>query len=170
MILASSLLFSCSLSQEDSFVARTLELPDLRLTNAVYVNKGTDENPITVYAQEISLYNKTNKASITGLTFTQKDAQGEIEIQGRADSAEVDTKTYDAYLQGNIRVEKPSEELVIEADNLRWKEDEMILLSEGDAIVRLSYQDNKTVAGQGFYGDLKHSEFEFTKLLSGVVR
>ncbi len=170
MILASLLLFSCSLSQEDSLVARTLELPDLRLTNAVYVNKGSDGNPVTVYAQEISIYEATNKAFITGFSFVQKNDAGDIEITGKADQAEVDTNTYDAELKGNIRVEKPAENLIIEADNLSWKAEDQLLSSEGDAIVRLNYQDNKVVTGQGFHGDLKHSEFEFSKLLEGVVK
>lgn len=169
MVLASLLLFSCSLSPEQEAYARTLELPDLRLTNATYRLDRGDNEPLSVTAAEISLYHATNKAIITNFTFTQTSADGTLLLLGKAQRAEVNLTTYDATLTGAIRVEKPSDMLVVEAEHLVWYHDEQHLLSVGEEMVSLQFEGNKTIRGVGMDIQLKDGSVSFTQLDEGVI-
>jgi len=169
MVLASLLLFSCSLSPEQEAYARTLELPDLRLTNATYRLDRGDSSPLSVTAAEISLYDTTNKAILTNFSFTQTSADGTLLLKGRADRAEVDLTSYDATLTGAIHVDKPSDKLMVAAEHLVWHHDEQHLLSVGDEMVTLQFEGNKTITGTGLDIQLMDGSVTFTQLQEGVI-
>lgn len=169
MVLASLLLFSCSLSPEQEAYARTLELPDLKLTNATYRLDRGDNEPLSVTASEISLYDATNKAILSNFTFTQTRADGTLLLQGRAKRAEVDLISYDAELTGSIQVEKPSDKLLVEAEHLVWHHEQQHLLSVGDEMVTLQFEGNKTIRGTGLDIQLRDGDVSFTQLQEGVI-
>ncbi len=169
MVLATLLCFSCSLSPEQEIQARLLELPDLKLENATYVLSRTDAEPIQVRAAEIALYEQTNKAFLKQVSFTQYDADKQLVLQGYADQAEVDLSSYDTQLNKSIRVEKPLENLVIEAESLTWLHEQETLVSIGDSVVSLSYEGDKKITGTGLRAELFKGTVSFSQVIEGVI-
>ncbi len=149
--------------------SRSFELPDLSLVNATYVLDRGSEQPLHVVAGEIAIYDQLHKAVITNLSFSQNDADGNLILSGHADSAEVDTTTHDATLQGSIRVEKQPEEFVIEAESLNWLGEEQQLVSTGDTQVTVWYQNDKQVTGIGMTATLDTLTITFKQLVEGVI-
>lgn len=170
MVLALILLISCSLEQEAMLAPRSLEFPDLQMGNATYVLGRSGETPLSVHAESIAIYQKTNQAELEHLVFEQLDKEGNSLLSGSADQARVNTTTYDAELFGNIVVHKTDENFTIEAENLTWNHDKQILKSDGDALVKVMFDESNTIEGMGFFGDLQNGTYEFSLLLQGVIR
>ena len=169
MILALIFLTSCSLEQEALPTLRALEFPDLRLTNATYVLGRSSETPLTVQAQTIAIYQKTNQAELEQIVFEQLDKEGKPLLSGRADHAQVNTNTYDAELSGNIVVHKTDEGFTVEAETLTWLHEKQILKSETEGPVKVIFDETNTIEGKGFFGDLQKGTYEFSLLHQGVI-
>lgn len=169
MVLASLFFVACSLSPEQAALVRSVELPDLVLTNATYVLDRGEDTPLTVVAGQISLYDQSHTGVVSDLTFSQKDAQGTLVLQGSADAATVDLQSYDAQLQGAVSVEKIDQNFLIEADHLRWLHESEMLVSEEQTEVTVTYEGNKRVRGIGLRADLATSIVTFEQVLEGVV-
>ncbi len=169
MVLASFLLLSCSLSPEQEAVSRAFTLPDLSLSDATYVMDRGEEPPLTVVADEIAIYETSHMARIKGLHFSQKDTDGNLALRGQAETAVVDTESYDVELSGSVFVEKFPENLRIEAEALQWLGEEETLISEGDTLVTLVYEGDKRVQGTGMKTTLATFTVTFDSVLNGVI-
>lgn len=162
-------LSSCTMESQVPLSPKTYEFPDISLTEATYVLGRGGEEPLTITASEIAIFEKTNQANLKGLQFSQMDQEGKILLSGRADSATVNTETYDARLYGNILVNQEEEDFTIEAEQLLWLHDEQILQSTEDSSVRIHFDGGQTLEGRGFKGNLKTGTYEFTKQVEGVL-
>ncbi len=169
MILASFFFVACSLSPEQAAMVRSVELPDLALTNATYVLNRGEDHPISILAGHIALYDTSHKAEAASITFTQNDAQGNVVLRGSASAANVDLQSYDAQLHGSVTIEKIKEQLFIEADRLQWLHEEEILISEDQTEVVITYEGNKKVRGTGLRVELATSQVSFDEVIEGVV-
>lgn len=162
-------LSSCTMESQALLEPKTYEFPDISLTQATYVLGRSGEPKLTITADEIAIYEKTKEARLKGLHFSQQDENGESLLSGRADSATVNTETYDATLIGNILVTQKAEDFTIEAEQLFWLHDEQVLQSEEDAGVRILYDGGQSIEGRGFKGNLKSGLYQFTGLTEGVL-
>ncbi len=162
-------LSSCTMESQLPLSSKTYDFPDISLTEATYVLGRSGESPLTITAAEIAIFEKTNQAKLKGLQFSQLDEQGEPLLSGRADSATVNTETYDAQLFGNIQVTQKAEDFTIEAQQLLWLHDEQILQSSEESPVRILFDGGQTLEGLGFEGNLKSGTYEFTKQVEGVL-
>jgi LPS export ABC transporter protein LptC len=169
MILALLLFTSCSVEQGTVSYGQISEQPDIQLSNATYTLGRDTEEPIIVQAASISLYLKTDVALLEDITFVQKDQNGKIDLTGSALKATVNTKTYDAQLQGKIRISKTGEDFTIEAENLSWENDNQLLQSDTDFPVFISFDTGNTIWGTGFSGNLKEGTYEFSSIEKGVL-
>lgn len=169
MVLAFVLLSSCSLSVEQQAFARTLTLPDLELTNATYVLNKTNEKPMYVDAAEILIYDSTNTARMTDLRFYQKDGHGSIVLEGTAGLATVNLKSQGALLTGTVTVDKPDEQLFVEATHLEYQHEKQLLISVPQTTVVVTYEGNKRVEGSGLRIDLATSSISFEQVIEGVI-
>jgi len=169
MVIASVLTISCSLSTEAELASRTLALPDLTLVNAEYVLKDEESEPIAIQAAEISLFDKTDRAILSSLSFSQSDKEGKVVLTGRADEAEANTKNWDARLTGNVQVTDVRNDFVIKADELSWLHKQQLITAPADRLVTIVYTDDKRIEGYGLDGDLKSAVFTFDRIVSGAV-
>ncbi|HPK47719.1 MAG TPA: LPS export ABC transporter periplasmic protein LptC [Sphaerochaeta sp.] len=168
MVIASLLMISCSLSTEAELARCTLVLPDLTLVNAEYVLKDEESEPIAIQAAEISLFDKTNTANLSRLTFTQRDGEGTILVSGRADAAVANTKEWDAQLSGNVEITDYRNDFVITADELSWLHKQQLITAPANQLVTIVYTNDKRVEGYGLDGNLKNSTFTFDRIVSGA--
>ena len=162
-------LSSCTMESQVPLSSKTYEFPDISLTEATYVLGRSGESPLTITAAEIAIFEKTNQAKLTDLEFAQLDSEGETLLSGRADSATVNTETYDARLFGRILVTQKEEDFTIEAEQLIWLHDEQVLQSTEDSPVRILFDGGQALEGRGFKGNLKTGTYEFTKQVEGVL-
>ena len=163
-------LSSCSMESQGPVSSKSYEFPDISLTEATYVLGRSGESPLTITASEIAIFEKTNQAKLEGLEFSQLDTEGLTLLSGKADSATVNTETYDARLYGNILVTQKKEDFTIEADQLLWLHDQQVLQSLDDSAVRILFDGGQTLEGGGFKGNLKTGTYEFSKQVEGVLR
>jgi LPS export ABC transporter protein LptC len=162
-------LSSCTMESQIPLSSKTYEFPDISLTEATYVRGRNGESPLTITAKEIAIFEKTNQAKLKDLQFSQLDQEGKALLSGRADSATVNTETYDAQLFGNILLTQKEEEFTIEAQQLLWLHDEQIFQSTEESPVRILFDGGQTLEGSGFKGNLKTGTYEFTKQAQGVL-
>jgi len=162
-------LSSCTMESQVPLSSKTYEFPDISLTEATYVLGRSGESPLTITASEIAIFEKTNQAKLKGLEFAQLDQEGKTLLSGRADSATVNTDTYDTQLFGNILVTQKEEDFTIEAEQLLWLHDEQVLQSTEDSPVYILFDGGQTLEGRGFKGNLKTGTYEFTKQVEGVL-
>ncbi len=162
-------LSSCTMESQVPLTSKTYEFPDISLTEATYILGRSGESPLTITAAEIAIFEKTSEAQLKGLQFAQMDQQGEALLSGRADSATVNTETYDAHLFGNILVTQAQEDFTIEAEQLLWLHDEQSIQSTGEQSVRIVFDGGQTLEGLGFKGNLKSGTYEFTQQAQGVL-
>ncbi|MDY0287534.1 MAG: LPS export ABC transporter periplasmic protein LptC [Sphaerochaeta sp.] len=162
-------LSSCTMESQVPLEPKTYEFPDISLTQATYVLGRSGEPKLTITAGEIAIYEKSKEARLKGLQFSQQDEHGESLLSGRADSATVNTETYDATLIGNILVTQKAEDFTIEAEQLLWHHDGQVLRSDEDAVVRILYDGGQAIEGRGFKGNLKSGLYQFTGLTEGVL-
>lgn len=163
------LLSSCTMESQMPLSSKVYEFPDISLTEATYVLGRAGESPLTITASEIAIFEKSSQAKLKGLTFSQLDQEGFVLLSGRADSATVNTETYDTQLFGNIRVNQKEEDFTIEAEQLLWFHDEQILQSSEQSAVRILFDGGQTLEGRGFKGNLKTGTYEFTNQVGGVL-
>ncbi len=163
-------LSSCTMESQVPLSSKTYEFPDISLTEATYILGRSGESPLTITAEEIAIFEKTNKAKIKGLHFSQLDQEGNPLLSGKADSATVNTETYDAQLFGNILVTQKEEDFTIETEQLLWFHDEQIFQSTEESPVRILFDGGQTLEGSGFKGNLKTGTYEFTKQAQGILR
>ncbi|MDD4573612.1 MAG: LPS export ABC transporter periplasmic protein LptC [Sphaerochaeta sp.] len=171
MILASLifLLSSCTMESQVPLSSKAIDFPDISLTEATYVLGRSGESKLTIIADEIQIFEKTNSAKLTSLQFFQLDEEGGTLLSGLADSATVNTETYDAQLSGNILVTQKTEDFTIEAQQLLWLNDEQILQSTEDSPVSILFDGGQRLEGRGFKGNLKTSTYEFSSKAEGVL-
>lgn len=162
-------LSSCSMERDIPLSSKSYEYPDISLTEATYILGRSGESPLTITASEIAIYEKTNQAQIKGLQFSQLDKEKNPVLSGRADSASVNTETYDARLFGNILVTQEEEDFTIEAEQLLWLHDEQVIQSTEGNPVRIVFDGGQTLEGSGFKGNLKSGTYEFTQPTQGVL-
>ncbi|AEV29042.1 Protein of unknown function (DUF1239) [Sphaerochaeta pleomorpha str. Grapes] len=170
MVLALLFLVSCSAEQGTTAYGQIDAKADIQLSNATYILGRAKESPITIQAASISIYLKTDQALLEGITFEQKDSQGSVDLTGSAQRATVNTKTYDAQLQGDIKISKVGEDFSIEAENLVWENESQILKSDIDSAVFISFDKGNSLSGNGFTGNLKEGTYEFSSIEEGVLR
>ena len=171
MILALLILFfsSCTMENQIPLSSKSEGFPDISLTDATYILGRGGETPLTIKASEITIFEKTNQAKLTDVNFSQMDMEGNALLSGRADSATVDTGTYDTQLFGNIWVIQKEEDFRIEAQQLLWLNDEQVLQSTKESPVHIIFDGGQTLEGYGFKGNLKDSTYEFTGQAQGVL-
>lgn len=162
-------LSSCTMESAELLESKSYEFPDVSLTDATYVLGRSGEQKLTITAAEIAIYEKTKEARLKGLRFSQQDENGESLLSGRADSATVNTETYDATLIGNILVTQKAEDFTIAAEQLLWLNDEQVLQSVEDSPVRIVFDGGQSLEGSGFKGNLKSGLYQFTGLTEGVL-
>ena len=170
MVLALLFLVSCSAEQGTTTHGQIDADADIRLSNATYILGRNKEAPVTIQASSISIFLKTDQALLEGITFEQKDSQGSVDLIGSAQRATVNTKTYDAQLQGAIQINKVGEDFSIEAENLTWENESQILKSDKESKVFISFDNGNTLLGNGFSGNLKEGTYEFSSIEEGVLR
>lgn len=155
---------SCKKTEE----TEALVFPDILLRDATYLLGRSDEEDILFKAKEIDIYIDDEKAELKDSEFEQKKENStDILISGRADSANINTRTYESSLKGNVHLLLHEDNNSIDADEIVWDKDNGEIISNGS--LTLNYGD-VTVSGLDFKGNIKTGVFTFRTIISGVIK
>ena len=167
VIIVSLLMASCSFVSDDGTEHEKLVTPDIILENATYTLGQTGEPPIFIKSSMIELYSDDNRAITEALSFIQYNEDGEIRLEGSADSSEIDTESKVMKLDGNVRLAENESGMMIEADTLMFDSENDEVTADGNVKV---VSDDGEFEGTGFAGDLLLSSYSFASIEKGVFR
>jgi len=143
--------------------------PDLVMINVEYIRVRSSDPIARVYAERAERYEKKGVMKLENLTFEQYGEKGsEVNTMGSAGNASVDINSGDISMANGVRLEVESEDIIIETDQLDWK-DETHILSTGKEDEVNIYRENGThFIGIGLTADARHRTFEFSGDVSGT--
>jgi len=162
------ILSSCSFISEQKEKDIPIVHPDLSLYDTTYKVGRSDGNPFIIKASLLEIYKDDNKAFGTDVTFIRYDENSNIELEGRADSVEINTKKDDAILSGNVIVDIKNEGLQINCDSINWDNSNSILDSN-DGVVNVIWDQSNSIEGYGFSGNLNTRIFELSTIKDGKI-
>lgn len=127
----------------------------------------------SVESKEAEVYASKNQMRLKDFGFREYDSTGLEVSTGTAEAAIIDTATNDATLTGTTRVRSTERDidLTIEGGTggtLTWKNDDRILKSGPDALVRLQKADGSRVEARGLTLDLGSNRLELEVGVQGT--
>jgi len=143
--------------------------PDLIMINVEYIRVRSADPIARVYAERAERYEKKGVMKLENFTFEQYGEKGsEVNTMGSAGNASVDINSGDISMSDGVRLEVESEDIIIETNQLDWK-DETHILSTGNEDEVNIYRENGThFIGIGLTADARNRTFEFSGDVSGT--
>ncbi|PKL11585.1 MAG: LPS export ABC transporter periplasmic protein LptC [Spirochaetae bacterium HGW-Spirochaetae-8] len=154
---------------EGSAIGKPADNPDLLMQDAEYLLGIAGNEPVLIRAKTIEIYQTAGKAYLENITFTQQDSQGQTTVSGKALAAQIDTKTNNVSLTGDIVIINHLDDLEITAQALTWIHDRRIFESEAESEAQIAYGNGNSVRGTGFSADFTQATYEFLKISEGVL-
>ncbi|WP_461246675.1 LPS export ABC transporter periplasmic protein LptC [Treponema sp. R6D11] len=144
------------------------ELPDLVMLNVEYIRVRSADPIAKVQAERAERYEKQGVMKLENFTFEQYGDKGhEVNTQGGAGNASVDINSGDITMMNGVRLEVESEDIIIETNQLEWK-DETHILSTGEEDEVDVYRENGThFTGTGLTANARSRSFEFSGDVGG---
>jgi LPS export ABC transporter protein LptC len=145
------------------------DVPNLVMENVEYVRVRSADPLARIKAERVERYEKQNLMKLENLTFEQFGNRGEeINVYGKAGYAQVEIDTGDIFLDRNIRLDVTTEDIILETNQLEWKDHERSL-SGGENTEVFIYKDNGTrFTGRGLRIDARRKFWEFTGSVRGT--
>ena len=145
------------------------ETPDLIMENVVYVRVRSADPIARFEAERSERYEKQGIMILKNFSFEQYSERGEeVSTFGRAGFASVDIESGDIFMDGGVRLEVESEDIILETTQLEWL-DEPRLLSSGENDEVYVFQQNGTnFVGIGLKADVRWRTWEFIGNVNGI--
>lgn len=126
------------------------------------------ENGAVVYfveSKKAEVYASKNQARLKDFGFREYDSAGAVVSTGTAEAAVIDTATDDATLTGTTRVRSSERDIDLTIEGgpngtLTWKNEDRILRSSPEALIRLDKADGSRVEARGMTLDLGANRLE----------
>jgi LPS export ABC transporter protein LptC len=122
---------------------------------------------VVLEAQRAESYEKRQQIVLSGVSFREYNAQGELVSEAVADRAVFHTDSENASAKGAITIRSPGDEASLSADSLVWTREGRILEADPGATVRLVKEDGSYVEGSGFRADFRRRRLEFAGRIHG---
>jgi LPS export ABC transporter protein LptC len=171
LLTATAVALGCSLDYDAGRIAeeRPEEIPETILFQSSYTVERTNDRVLKFTAEQAESYPEQNKQLLFGLTFTERDGNGEVLSSGTADSATYFTDTDNVELSGGIRFRAETESAEVQAEYLYWNDEEDRLTSREDERVTVIRDSGSRITGLGFEADTRLKEVSFTGDVSGTL-
>jgi LPS export ABC transporter protein LptC len=144
------------------------ELPDLVMLNVEYIRVRSADPIARVQAERAERYEKQGVMKLENFTFEQYGDKGnEVNTQGGAGNASVDINSGDITMTNGVRLEVESEDIVIETNQLEWKDETHILSTGAEDEVNVFRENGTHFTGTGLTADARSRSFEFAGDVGG---
>jgi LPS export ABC transporter protein LptC len=139
------------------------------MVNVEYIRVRSADPIARIQAERAERYEKQGVMKLENFTFEQYGDRGhEVNTQGGAGNASVDINSGDVTMTNGVRLEVESEDIVIETNELEWK-DETHILSTGEEDEVDIYRENGThFTGTGLIANARTRFFEFLNGVGGT--
>jgi LPS export ABC transporter protein LptC len=161
------LLVSCTFDYGESSSSER-ELPDLVMINVEYIRIRAMDPIARFRAERAERYEKQGVMKLQNFTFEQFGDRGnEVNAMGNAGNAAVDINSGDIVMTNGVRLEVESEDIIIETNQLEWKDEPHILLAGSEEEVNIYRENGTHFTGNGLSADARKHTFEFSGSVSG---
>ncbi|MCL2197235.1 MAG: LPS export ABC transporter periplasmic protein LptC [Treponema sp.] len=162
------LLESCTFDYGDS-ASSDSNMPDLIMENVDYVRVRAADPIARFQAERAERYEKQGLMKLQNFSFEQYGERGkEVNASGQGGRAEAVIESGDISMTNGVRLEVGSEDIIIETENLDWKDEPRMFYTGPQDKVTI-YRENGTVFnGVGLTADTRRRTFEFTGYVTGT--
>jgi LPS export ABC transporter protein LptC len=145
------------------------DIPDLIMEKVDYMRVRSADPLARFQAERAERYESLGVMRLQKFSFEQYGERGtEVNAAGMAGYASVDINTSDISMDRGVRIEVDSEDIIIETNQLEWRDEPKTLYTEDDAAVNI-YQNNGTgFTGIGLYAEARNRVWEFKGEVSGI--
>ena len=164
MLSAMLLLPSCTFDRHEEEKSEKLERPDMVLEHGT-MQVHTGDEPIILTSDLITYYSIDEYAELGAFTFSQKDSEGNIRLEGSADRGRINTSTRILTLEGEIHLKDIESGLTLQTEGVLIFDIENEEVTTDDSVM-VEYEDG-IFRGTGFYGNLRKEEYSFRKIEEG---
>ena len=145
------------------------QTPDLVMGNVIYVRVRSADPIARFQAERAERYEKQGVMKLQNFTFEQYGERGEeVNAFGKAGFASVDIESGDVFMDGGVRLEVESEDIVLEAVQLEWLDDPRILSTNSETQVTVFQENGTNFTGTGLKAYARLRTWEFTGSVGGI--
>jgi len=126
------------------------------------------DNRLELTAGRIASYPEEGYQEFTDLRFREFGPDGDLRLEGQADSGILYLDTENVELRGTVRFYSTVEEATIESEFLSWNADARVLTAPGERPVTLVRDDGSRVEGRGMTVDGRRNSVTFSAGVEGV--
>ena len=170
--LASALLLAgCSFDYRSTELDEELaeEVPNTVLNGVEHTVMSGDRVTAVLRIDRVESYDERDLLILSGIHFTEFDADGLVITEAWAERAEYRSKTGDARAEGSVMVSSDREDARITATGLNWNETERMLTGDDGAEVVLEWGDGSRLAGFDFEADVARRIVRYLGPVSGSL-
>ncbi|MDR2543678.1 MAG: LPS export ABC transporter periplasmic protein LptC [Treponema sp.] len=164
------ILFICACTFEyDEDGNSNRETPDLIMINVEYVRVRASDPIARVQAERAERYESRGIMILQNAEFEQFGERGnEVNSSGWAGSASVDINSGDVLMSHGVRLEIESEDIILETNQLDWKDDPRILSSGEQDEVKIIQENGTNLIGIGLVADARMRSWVFNGAVTGL--
>ena len=143
--------------------------PDLIMRDVEYVRVRSSD-PIARFQAELAeRYDKLGVMRLQNFVFEQYGERGEeVNAYGMAGFASVDIDSGDIFMDNGVRIEVESEDIIIETNQLEWKDEDRLLFTREEEEVNIFQNKGTGFTGTGLRVDARNRIWEFMGNVSGI--
>ena len=170
--LASALLLAgCSFDYRSTELDEELaeEVPNTVLNGVEHTVMSGDRVTAVLRIDRVESYDERDLLILSGIHFTEFDADGLVITEAWAERAEYRSKTGDARAEGSVVVSSDREDARITATGLNWNDAERMLTGDDGAEVVLEWGDGSRLAGFDFEADVARRIVRYLGPVSGSL-
>lgn len=170
--LASAMLLAgCSFDYRSTELDEELaeEVPNTVLNGVEHTVMSGDRVTAVLRIDRVESYDERDLLILSGIHFTEFDADGLVITEAWAERAEYRSKTGDARAEGSVVVSSDREDARITATGLNWNDTERMLTGDDGAEVVLEWGDGSRLAGFDFEADVARRIVRYLGPVSGSL-
>lgn len=170
--LASAMLLAgCSFDYRSTELDEELaeEVPNTVANGVEHTVMSGDRVTAVLRIDRVESYHDRDLLILSGIHFTEFDADGLVTTEAWAERAEYRSETGDARAEGSVVVSSDREDARITATGLNWSDSERILTGDDGAQVVLEWGDGSRLDGTGFEADVARRIVRYLGPVSGSL-
>jgi len=145
------------------------ETPDLIMKNVEYMRVRSADPIARFQAERAERYEKQGIMKVLNFVFEQYGEKGEeVNAFGKAGHAEIDIETGDIFMDNGVWIEVESEDIILETNQLEWKDEPRILFTGETDEVNIYQENGTSFTGIGLRVETRSRDWEFLGTASGI--
>ena len=144
-------------------------MPNTVANGVVHTVMSGDRVTAVLRIDRVESYDERDLLILSGIHFTEFDADGLVTTEAWAERAEYRSATGDARAEGRVVVSSDREDARITATGLNWSDSERLLTGDDGAQVVLEWGDGSRLDGTGFEADVARRIVRYLGPVSGSL-